>query len=103
MTFVNQVNHNYIIVCVPTYRWYFSLASIQVLQQRVRRRKDSDPTSKGEAFQMSHLSQETVHRTRAVNTLHAGEHRVRQNYKVGNGPARPRSWRILAHFYLQPL
>lgn len=50
----------------------FSLALAQVLQQGVRRRKDSNPTSKGETFQMSHLSQETIHGSWSVNTLHAG-------------------------------
>lgn len=57
---------------------------VQVLQQGIRRRKDSDPTSKGETFQMSHLSQEAVHWAGIVNTLHAGT--SAQPYRVGSVP-----------------
>lgn len=63
---------------------------MQVLQQGIRRRKDSDPTSKGETFQMSHLSQETVHWTWTVNTLHAG---MCVCHSFGTRLARPRPTR----------
>ncbi len=48
-----------------------NFAFLQVLQQRIRRRKDPDSASKGQAFQVSYLSQEAVHRPGTFNPLYA--------------------------------
>lgn len=46
--------------------------SVQVLQSRIRRREDLDSAPEGEALQVSHMSQEAVHRSGPRHSLHAG-------------------------------